>query len=135
MPVSGARAAIKAVLAGYTAYPIVYENERYTPPTESGPWVEVEIYGGDYTQESIGSTPRTDNYWQERGGVFCNIFVPSGSGTSTSDTIMAALAELFRGQTLTGGYEIQDMSTGPGSTADEAGLWYRTTLTIEWVKR
>lgn len=136
MPVSAIRAAVKQTLAaGFTAYPVVYENETYNPPTQDGAWVMVEIFGGDYVQASLGVSPAGDNRWDERGLIMAHVFVQSGTGMDQTDAILGGLADLFRGVELAGGYEMQDMTTGPGQASDERGLWYRTTLTVDWIKR
>lgn len=134
MPVSGVRAAVRSALSGF-ATTIAYENETDAPPETEDAWVFVEITGGDYTQESIGVEPRASNRWDERGVIFAHVFVPWGSGMDGTDTILAALAGVFKGQELAGGYEMQDMTTGPGERTGESGLWFRTTLTIDWIKR
>ncbi len=136
MPVAAVRAAVKtAIASGFSAATVLYENEHYTPPESQtrDPWVEIEVFGGDYTQESLGAGDA--NRWDERGSIFVHVFVPSGDGMDTTDTLLGLLAAIFKGQEFSGGYEMQDMQTGPGALSDELGNWWRTTMTVDWVKR
>lgn len=134
MPVSGIRAAVQTAMSGF-ADSVVYENDGQDLPETGNPWVFIEIAGGDYTQESIGAEPRTANRWEERGVIFAHVFAPYGEGMDANDAVMNRLADVFKGQELAGGYEMQDMTTGPGERISERGIWFRTTMTIEWVKR
>src|SRR4051812_10993540 len=110
--------------ANWTACPIAFENERFTPPaTDDGsplPYVVQELSGTVYAQESIGAYPQSANRWDEEGILWLHVFVAAGSGVSTVRAYARQLADLFRGATLlSDSLEFRDASIGMGERGDE----------------
>jgi len=125
---------IRTYLAGHWAStPIAWENEAFEPPTPLAPWVAVEVTGTAYAQQSIGADSQAGNRWDETGTLFMNVFVPSGTGSSTARRHCKALADLFRGARLLGDdLEFMDASIGLGEVGDEEGTTYRISVSVDW---
>ena len=61
------------------------------------------------------------------------MITPRGSGSSNARGTAKALANLFRGKRLLGDdLQFMDAMIGPGAAADENGMWFRTSVEIEW---
>lgn len=126
------------LLENWTTTPLVFENQTSmndgSPvPPASGPWVEVEMTGTVYGQQSIGMSDQADNRWDEEGMLFLNVNVPSGTGSGTARTYAKSLADLFRGRTLlSGSLEFMDAFIGHGQASEREGNWWLLPVDIEW---
>jgi hypothetical protein len=129
--------AIRAYMnTSWTATPVRWENERFTPPLEGG-WVGVETTGTLYAQQSIGESNQADNRWDEEGVLWLHVFVPIGTGASLARGYAKQLADKFRGLLLLNdSLEFRDSFIGRGgahnATQNETGSWYRVTVYIKW---
>jgi hypothetical protein len=118
--------------ARWTATPLAWENEAFTPP-ELAPWVAVEVTGTLYSQASIGADDQASNRWDETGLVFLHVFVPTGTGTAVARQHCRALADTFRGLVLDeGALEFGDASIGMGAPGDDEGTTYRISVSVDW---
>lgn len=111
--------------------PIRYPNDPFIVP--DGPWVDFEIAGSIFGQQSIGQSVQADNRWDEEGQIYLHVVTPAGSGSSRTRGAAKYLAELFRGKTLLGGQlEFLDSSIGLGDPGHGEGNAYRVTVSIDW---
>jgi hypothetical protein len=122
--------------ANWSATPMRWPNETFTIPDTPtlSPWVNVEFEGGFYEQASLGNGGTAADRWREDGTLLLHIMAPSGSGALASAAYARQLAELFRGVTLAGDLRCQGGSIGAGGADDDDGNWWRTTVTIEWIR-
>lgn len=120
--------------ANWTATPLAWENEAFDPPSPADAWVMVEVSGNSYDQASIGASTRAENRWREEGMVWCHVMVPTGTGSLTARQHATALANLFRGIELPGDIEFRTLSIGLGESADDDGVWWRLSLSAEWIR-
>lgn len=124
--------------ANWTTTPIAFENkdqfEDGTPiPPPGDPWIEVEMTGTVYGQQSIGAGVQAQNRWDEEGILFINVFVRGGTGSATARTYAKSLADLFRGTTLlSGSLEFMDAYIGKGQPGEREGNWYLVPVDIDW---
>jgi hypothetical protein len=119
--------------------PINFENgDRHPeyqefPPNPPAPFVQFEITGTFYGQQSIGADEQADNRWDEEGVIWMHILVPVGTGGSEARRLAKRAANLFRGTTLLDGdLEFMDASIGMGAPADDDGNWWRVSVSIDW---
>lgn len=111
--------------------PLRYPNEAFTPP--DGPWVDFEIEGSLFGQQSIGEHVQADNRWDEEGRIWLHVMVPTGSGGARARGAAKRIAGLFRGKTLLSNQlEFLDASIGAGSPGDENGAWFMISVSIDW---
>lgn len=124
--------AIKAYLqSNWTTTPIRFEND----PVDSLPeaFVDIEMTGTLYGQESIGASHQEDNRWDEEGVLWVHVLVKINTGGSTVRTYAKSLADLFRGLLLMNdSLEFRDAFIGRGQTGHEAGMYYRVSVYINW---
>lgn len=127
-------AAVRAHLeGGWTATPLIFENEG--SPPDSGAWVFVEATGTLYGIASLGQQVQADNLYREHGFFFLWVMVESGTGTATARAYAKQLADLFRGTELSAGtLTFEDMSIGNGATTDRDGNWWSLGVTIDFKK-
>lgn len=133
-------AAVRTFLAAnWTTTPIAFENEEKAsngtsiPPSPAVPWVDVEMTGTVYGQQSIGAGNQRDNRWDEEGLLFLHIMMPKGEGSSVPRGYAKTLADLLTGNTsVLAGLEFTDAHIGRGITSRLDGNWYGNTLSIEW---
>lgn len=134
--------AIEAYLKqNWTTTPIVFENKNTTEDGQAVPpdpelvpaWVEVEITGTVYGQQSIGMSNQANNRWDEEGVLFINVYVKSGTGSALARTYAKSLADMFRGTTLlSGSLEFLDAFIGKGQPGAREGNWYLVPVDQEW---
>lgn len=128
------------LLSAWTSTPIAFENENVdqngneVPPNPAHPWVDVEMTGTLYGQQSIGASVQADNRWDEEGVLFLHVLVESGSGSRTARQHAKALADLFRGKNdlLAGNLEFLDAFLGSGRPGRREGNWFEIPVAIEW---
>lgn len=126
--------AIRAYLDGaWTTTPIAWENEQFTPPDPPSPFLEVEMTGTNYGQQSLGASLQRDNRWDEEGVLFLNLQIPLGTGASQGRTYAKTLADLFRGtRLLSDSLEFRDAFIGVGRPGRTDGNWWLVPIDIEW---
>lgn len=138
---AGAKAAIRARLeANWTTTRITYENETpadpWPPVGGDGwpvPWVNIEIASVSSAMRGAG-TPG-DQIWVTDGFIYVHVFVPSGSGNDTADTYANTIGEIFRAKVFYNAGDGCYVRTwapriGPGELSDEAGAWFRVTMSV-----
>jgi hypothetical protein len=112
--------------------PVRWENEALYPlPTN---FVDVEMTGTSYGQQSIGASRQHDNRWDEEGVLWIHVLVPINTGGFVARTYAKSLADLFRGLTLAtnGSLEFKDAFIGRGQPGFEDGGYYRVSVYINW---
>lgn len=115
----------------WTTTPIRWENEPYSPTGVA--FVDVEMTGTAYGQQSIGASLQEDNRWDEEGVLWLHVLVPVNTGGSTVRTYAKTLADLFRGLTLlSDSLEFRDAFIGKGQPGHESGMYYRVSVYINW---
>ncbi len=121
--------AVKAFLtSNWTTTYIRFENEPYDPDGVT-PFVDVEMTGTAYGQQSIGAGRQQDNRWDEEGQLWLHVLVPSNTGGSTVRTYAKQIADLFKGLTLiNGNLEFRDAFIGRGQPGFENGTYYRVSV-------
>jgi Bacteriophage related domain of unknown function len=127
------------LIGAWTATPIGFENENADingvalPPAPPIPWIEVEITGTSYSEESLGAGAPRDNRWDEEGILFLNIYVRSGSGSIRARNYAKQAADLFRGLSLMNdALEFRDSNIGQGRAGEIEGNWYMIPVHVEW---
>lgn len=111
----------------WTTTPLRFENEPFE--LDGTPFVDVEMTGTAYGQQSIGASRQQDNRWDEEGVLWLHVLVPINTGGSLVRTYAKQLADLFAGQTLiNGGLEFRDAFIGRGQTGFEDGGYYRVSV-------
>lgn len=125
--------AIRAYIeANWTQVEIRWPNETYEAPPD-GPWIAFEIFGTDYSQQTIGMTQQADNRWDEEGHIWFHFFLPRGRGSSNLRGAAKAMTNLFRGlRLMNDDLEFMDAAVGPGGSGDEEGNWFRVSVSIQW---
>lgn len=114
----------------WTTTPIRWENEPYDP---TAAFVDVEMTGTAYGQESIGAVTQAANRWDEEGVLWLHVLVPINTGGSLARTYAKELADLFRGRLLLNdSLEFRDAFIGRGQTGFEDGAFYRVSVYINW---
>lgn len=115
-----------------------HENDGKAPlPTDENggalPYVLMEMSGTLYAQMSIGASDQADNRWDEEGLLWFHVYVPAGTGSSLARQYAKQIADLFRGTTLLAdSLEFLDAQLGMGEPGDEAGTYWRLSVSIEW---
>lgn len=123
--------AIKAYLqSNWTTTPIRFENEQFDLVET---FVDVEMTGTYYGQESFGASLQEDNRWDEEGVLWLHSLVKINTGGSAVRTQAKALADLFRGLLLINdSLEFRDAFIGRGQPGFEDGMYYRVSTYINW---
>jgi hypothetical protein len=124
--------AIKSYLqSNWVSTPIRFENEPLYPLPEA--FVDVEMTGTFYGQESLGASHQKDNRWDEEGQLWLHSLVLINSGGSVVRTQAKALADLFRGLLLLNdSLEFRDAFIGRGQPGFEDGAYYRVSVYINY---
>lgn len=117
---------------GWTATPLVFENEEFEAPGEPVPFVYVEIYGDEYNQESIGAPKQ--NQFLETGVTYIHVLMPKGTGTRDGRVMADGLCNLFREQPQNGVF-VEEMSIGSGEPAKDFPNYYSMAVTLHWYRR
>lgn len=113
--------------------PIAYPNEAFSAPEPPAPWVDFEITGTLYGQQSIGAHVQSENRWDEDGQIWLHVMVPVGTGGAAARGAAKTLANIFRGLTLlSGGLEFLDAQIGLGEPGDDNGNYFRISVSIDW---
>lgn len=121
-----------ALVPGWTATPIVFENEHYDPPNTPVPFLYVEIVGDMLRQDTIGAPGA--NMWLETGFTYIHVMVPSGTGTAAARGYADDVLNIFREQYV-GGMNMPDMSIGAGEPGKDFPEYWALTATIHWDRR
>lgn len=124
--------------SNWTATTIKWENETFEFPQPTAypdppaAWLAVEVSGGLYQQQSIGSGNPSLERWTERGTVLVYSLVQNGAGSLVAHQNAKAVVLLFRGLVLPNNLRFQDMVIGSGGPGDDDGNWWQLLLRIEW---
>lgn len=111
----------------WTTTRIRFENDTFD--LDDNAFVDVEMTGTSYAQQSIGASRQQDNRWDDEGVFWIHILVPVGTGGSTVRAYAKQMADLFRGQTLMNGQlEFREAFIGRGQPGFEDGKFYRVTV-------
>lgn len=120
------------VTAQWSATPVRWENEAFTPPADLA-WGAIELTGTAYAQQTLGAGSAAANRWDEAGILWFHVFVPVGSGSIEARNTAKAFADLFRGRLLLSDtIEFGDAAIGMGQAGDDDGLWWGISTSIEW---
>lgn len=143
---AGAKLAVRARLeAGWATTRIAVKNETPAepwPPTdpvslEPQPWVLLEIAGRGGRIFAQGQ--RGNHLWHYERTILVHVFVPKGAGDELATRYAEQIGELFRAaqfyDDVTPGAYVRCLTPSidedDDSTADEDGLWYRRTVSID----
>lgn len=125
-------ATIKGYLeAEWTATPLAFENDGFSPPNDPEPWVLIEVFGDFFEQESMGAEVQAANLWREAGQMLAHVMVPQGTGSVVARTHARAVVDLFRGQDI-GSVVFGRASIGASEPGVKDGSYFRMTATIDW---
>lgn len=105
--------------------PIVWPNEGDVTDT-SMPWVYCEVVGSVLRRIELGI-----GFAEERGTVWCHVYVPLGTGTLEARTIAKRLSTAFR-QARDSPVTYGDQSIGAGEPGDDDGMLWRLSLTTDY---
>lgn len=116
----------------WTRTPIAWPNE--TPSrADNEPWIAIDFTAAFYAQQTIGAGEVGENRWDEEGVLWGHVFVQLNSGARECFSIGKAFADLFRGALLMNGQlEFLEANLGAGEPADDDGIWYRMSVSIEY---
>lgn len=119
--------AVKTLLeAQFADAPLVWPNEGVTPDS-SAPWVYVDASSFRLFRIELGV-----GAMEERGLVWCHIYVPVGTGTETARTLGKALSNIFRSYTRDSPVSFGEQALGAGEPGDDDGMFWRQTLTVNY---
>jgi hypothetical protein len=122
------RTAIESRLqAGFSTYPVKYDNTDFKPPRNS-PWVSLIILNGSALNASIGTTRRVQRH---SGIIQLDVYTPEASGTKDARTIADELDTLFNNVQFSSGNSGTITTYAPFLTnlgIDEG--WYHTVLSV-----
>lgn len=124
--------AIKIYLQGaWTTTPLRFENENYQ--INGASFVDIQMTGTLYGQQSIGAHTIAANRWDEEGVLWLHVLVPVGTGAHDARTYAKQLADLFRGLLLLNdSLEFGDAFIGKGQAGVEDGAYFRVSVYINW---
>lgn len=120
-PWNDARARLEAAALGH---PIEWPNERFVTPSPPRPWLSVQADGDVLEPIEIGP-----GAWEERGTLYVHVMVPAGTGSTTARQIAKDVANIYRGAA---GYTVYRRASIGAGVPDENGLWFVTTVSIDW---
>jgi hypothetical protein len=110
---------------------IRFENEPFE--LDGSAFVDVEMTGTYYGQESMGAAQQSANRWDEEGQLWLHVMVPVDTGGSQARTYAKQLADLYRGTRLVSdNLEFLDAFIGRGHPGFEDGMYFRITVFIKW---
>lgn len=122
------RALIGSVATSLGTIPTGYENEKFTPPSNSK-WAEVFFLPNDPTVETLGSEGQD----MVDGLIQINLNYPVGKGDAASRSDYENIRTSFPAgaRPAYNGQEAVILSCGrsPGRVVDG---WYRVSITISW---
>lgn len=117
--------------SNWTTTRIRWENEPFE--LNGSAFVDVEMTGTSYAQQSIGASDQSGNRWDEEGVLWVHVVVPVNTGGATVRTYAKSIADLFRGLLLMNdSLEFRDAFIGRGQPGHEDGNYFRVTVYIEW---
>lgn len=124
--------AIKAYLtSSWLTIPTRWENDVLDPLPAA--FLDVEMTGTAYSQQSIGASRQADNRWDEEGVLWLHVLVKVNTGASTVRAYAKSLADLFRGlRLMNDSLEFTDAFIGKGSPGHEDGMYFRVSVYINW---
>jgi hypothetical protein len=124
--------AIKSYLeTNWATTPLRFENLPLYPLPDA--FVDIEMTGTFYGQESIGASRQRDNRWDEEGVLWLHTLVQINTGGSVVRAYAKSLADLFRGTLLlNGSLEFRDAFIGRGQPGFEDGMYYRVSTYVNW---
>lgn len=112
-----------------------WENENFQKPESPNHWISVHFVGSTYGQQTIGAETQEANRWDEEGTAAVFVMAPQGLGAREARRLARVMANLFRGQRLGAGDELElfDATIGEGETINnEDGNWWRLRVAIDW---
>lgn len=138
MPLDQVQTAVETYLGvHWTSTPVAFENSSYVPTSDGNgtlsPYVLMELNGGLYEQRSVGAGTATADLWMDSGTMFLHVFVGSGTGSLLAKQYAAALAELFRGLTLSPNIAFGDISMSASGGSQDGNDW-TLSLSIDWIQ-
>jgi len=124
------QAAVRAIVARIdelwapTGNPIAYPNRAFTLPQGNTTWARVTI---EHTAGAQRSISQPDQLYTQLGTVIVQIFVPAGSGLSSSQNSdpVQLMQKAFRGVQLAGG--VFFMRVSPKEVGID-GPWHQTNV-------
>lgn len=102
--------------AEFTDCPLVWPNEG-DPPTSTEPFVYVEVSGTLSRRIELGIAAM-----EERGLIWCHVYVPVGMGTLVCRNIAKRLSNIFR-SARDSPVVFGDQRLGNGQGDDDGMLW------------
>jgi hypothetical protein len=120
--------AVKSYIStNWTATRVRFENEPFE--LDNGYFLDIEMTGSAYGQQSIGAGRQKDNRWDEEGSLWIHVMAPINSGGSQVRAYAKQAADMFKGTTLIGGgLEFLDAMIGRGQPGFEDGMYFRVTV-------
>jgi hypothetical protein len=119
-----AKARIRAV-AGQHNLPVELPNEGKTDG--GGLYVRAEIHSSGAAQLDLDNS-----VWIEEGMVAVDLMVPTGTGFDQANAIRHEFGRAFRRGIPPQGLVYLEQGSLPGEQGDDAGNWYRLTLSVSW---
>jgi len=114
--------------AGFTAYPVAWENVAFDPPRDGSgaalPFVRFSMLEGDASAVSIGEKIT----YRHPGVVKINIFVPTQAGDASARAIGDLVAAVFRG---VGSNGVRFFSASYRSNGISGAYW-QATVTVRF---
>lgn len=123
-----ARLAIQAhVAANWTATPVAYDNDDFTPPDRAY-WSRLTVLNNGGGGRSIGKPIRLYRF---DGIVLFQIFAPERKGTHTLEGHIDTAVAMFEATKLSGGVVFEDVF-GVERGADPDGPWFRKDVLADF---
>ncbi len=107
--------------------PIAYPNTDFNLPTQSGPWMRVDLSQGASLKTELGE----GGMWLEQGQTMIDVMVMTGTGLDDSIAIIDQLKTAFRGPpylpvTYTG------IAADPSGSGTDDGLYWVASMRADW---
>lgn len=119
-----AKARIQAITSQHSLS-VEWPNEGR--PDGAGLYVRAEIHSSGAAQMDLDNT-----VWLEEGTVAVDLMVPSGTGFDQANAIRHEIGRAFRRGIPPEGLVYLEQGALPGEQGDDAGNWYRLTLSVSW---
>ena len=120
------------LVPGWTATPVIFENDPVPAPDTAAPFLYVEIVGDTFDQETIGAPGA--NTWLESGFTYIHVMVPNKTGSRAARAYAKDVLALFREQSIAG-LNMPRMSIGAGEPGRDFPKYWALTATIIWDRR
>lgn len=115
------------ILAANLGVPIHWPNEAFQEPADTLTlWLAVEMDSHADHPIEIGAT-----VWQEEGTLSVHVMAPIGTGTDAARILGKQVMDLFR-HLASAPVIYLSSAIGSGAAADPRGLWWVTTVSIDW---